>query len=188
MYRWWGLDNRLTMILRATTTLLLLSVVQSTSVANDVGALPKPDFQATVGRPDTRIHFLSERGITIFDVTSATGIDKATIKRETNEWPKMILTRLHLGGLESFKASGKEGAIEWSVASTGDHQARVSFVSGRRVASITKDSPYYGEVRIVGGEKKIPLKGGYFEVALPPKLFEGNPQEITLEWIDFYRN
>jgi hypothetical protein len=60
-------------------------------------------------------------------------------------------------------------------------------VSGKRVTDIKKDSPFYSEVRIVGGEKKIPLKNGYFEVQLPAKLFEGNPEEITLEWVDFYR-
>ena len=31
------------------------------------------------------------------------------------------------------------------------------------------------------------LKNGYFEVPLPAKLFEGNPDQVTLRWIDFYR-
>ena len=49
-------------------------------------------------------------------------------------------------------------------------------------------SPYRTTVRIVGSNGKIPLKDGYFEVPLPAKLFERNPEEITLRWIDFYRN
>jgi hypothetical protein len=53
---------------------------------------------------------------------------------------------------------------------------------------LDQEIPYHTEVRIVGGNGKIPLKGGYFEVPLPAKLFERNPKEITLRWIDFYRN
>ena len=56
----------------------------------------------------------------------------------------------------------------------------------RRLAE--RPSPYYTEVRMVGGNGRIPLKDGHFEVPLPAKLFEGNPPEITLRWIDFYRN
>jgi len=157
------------------------------AAADGVGATPKLGFHATVGRTDTRARFLPDGDTTIFDITSATGIDKATIKRETDEWPKTILVRLHLGGLESFKFHGKNFFVEWSVSSTGDHAATITLVSGKRVAMITRDSPFYSEVRIVGGEKKIPLKDGYFEVRLPAKLFEGNPEEIKLEWVDFYR-
>jgi hypothetical protein len=73
-------------------------------------------------------------------------------------------------------------------SSTGDHATRTSLVSGKRVAALDDKSPYYTEVRIVGGHGKIPLKDGYFEVPLPAKLFEGNPEEIRLRWIDFYRN
>jgi len=43
----------------------------------------------------------------------------------------------------------------------------------------------------VGGDgkpaKELPLKDGYFEVALPRAFFEGNPKAITLNWIDCYR-
>lgn len=151
-----------------------------------VGGTEKPKFQATVGRTDTRIRFTTEGGATIFDVTSGFGIDKATIKRESDEWPKTILVRLHLGGLESFKAESGDVAVEWSVSSNGS--ARVSLWKGKGELAIPTNSPYRTEVRIVGANGKIPLKEGYFEVLLPAKLFEENPKEITLEWIDFYRN
>ena len=167
---------------------LLIAALFAEDEDRKVGVDDKPSFHATVVRTDTRIRFLSEVGTTVFDITSATGIDKATIKRKEKEWPKVVLVRLHLGGLESFKVGGKEVAIEWSVSSTGKNEATTSLVSGKRRVAVTKDSPYYGVVRIVGDERKIPLKDGYFEVPLPAKLFEGNPQEITLEWIDFYRS
>lgn len=162
-------------------------VAENVLKAEEVGKLPQSSFKATVGRNDTSIRFQTEGDATVFDITSPIGIDKATIKRESGEWPKTILVRLHLGGLESFKVGGKGFAIDWSIASTGDHEATATLKSGKRVTDIMRESPFYSEVRIVGGEKKIPLKNGYFEVSLPAKLFEGNPEEITLEWIDFYR-
>lgn len=147
-----------------------------------------PPFEAKVGREGSKVRFVTEDDKTIIDITSEFGIDNATISRKLDKWPKAILVRLHLSGLESFKASSGNVAVEWSVASTGDHATRSSLVSGLRVAEITKGSPYFAEVRIVGGNGKIPLNDGYFEVALPSKLFEGNSEEITLRWIEFYRN
>jgi hypothetical protein len=35
--------------------------------------------------------------------------------------------------------------------------------------------------------KELPLKDGYFEIALPKAFFDGNPKTVTLNWIDFYR-
>jgi hypothetical protein len=90
--------------------------------------------------------------------------------------------------LESFKASNQKITLEWSVSSTGDHASRVSLRQGKKETVLNKQSPYHSEVRLVGGNGKIPLQGGYFEVRLPAQLFEGNPEEISLSWIDFYRN
>ena len=108
-------------------------------------------------------------------------------KRESENWPKSILVRLHLSGLESFKAGNRDVAVEWSVSSTGKNAKRVSLRKGRDELALDEKSPYHTTVRIVGGNGKIPLKEGHFEVPLPAKLFERNPEEITLRWIDFYR-
>jgi len=148
----------------------------------------QPAIEANAGREDSQIRFSKEDDKTIIDITSQFGIDRATIKRTADEWPKSMMLRLHLSGLESFKASSGNVAVEWSVSSTGDHVTRTSLMSGKRVAAIQKGSPYFTTVSIVGGNGKIPLKDGYFEVLMPTKLFEGNPEEITLHWIDFYRN
>jgi hypothetical protein len=160
-------------------------IVKVTGLPVSVGG--KSGFHATVGRNDTRIRFVSEGDKTVFDINSKFGIDTTTISRMSDEWPKSILVRLHLGGLESFKVGSGNVAVEWSVSSTGDHATRISLVSGKRVAVLDLKSPYYTKVHIVGGNGKIPLKDGYFEVPLPVKLFEGNTEEITLKWIDFYR-
>ena len=151
-------------------------------------ASTEPALDATVGRTETRVEFLTAGDQAIFDINCKSGIDKAIVKRESETWPKEILVRLHLTGLESFKAKRKEFTIEWSVSSSEDHGTRRSLISGKREAEITKDSPYFTEARIVGDKREVPLRDGYFEIPLPEKFFEGNPQEITLEWIDFFRN
>ena len=148
----------------------------------------KPNFDVVVGRDETQIRFLSEGEKTVFDITSKFGIDKATIRRKSDDWPKTILVRLHLGGLESFTSGNDKVAVEWSVSSTGKNAKRVSLRKGREELALDEKSPYHTDVRLVGGNGMIPLKGGYFEVPLPAKLFEGNPREITLRWVDFYRN
>jgi hypothetical protein len=152
-----------------------------------LGALPKPAFQIAAGRTGTDIRFHSEGDVAVVEIKSQAGIDKATIKREASEWPRAILVRLHLSGLESFRVGGSGVSVEWSVSSTGENATRSSLVSGKRVVPITKESPYFAEIRIVGSEKEIPLKAGYFEIAIPPKLLENKPQELTLQWVDFYR-
>jgi len=148
----------------------------------------KLGLRATVGHGDTRIRFLSADDKTIFDITSRTGIDKATIRCETKQWPKTIFVRLHLSGLESFTVGSDNVTVEWSVSSTGKNAKRVSLRKDKKQTSLDEKSPYYTKVRIVGGNGRIPLKGGHFEIPLPAKLFEGNPREISLRWIDFYRN
>jgi len=135
-------------------------------------------IEAKVGRDDSRISFTKEDDKTIIDIASEFGIEKVTIRQNSEQWPKAILVRLHLSGLESFKAGNKEIAVEWSVSSTGKNSSRVSLRQGKEDFALGEESPYRTKVRIVGGNGKIPLKQGYFEVPLPPKLFEGNPEEI----------
>jgi hypothetical protein len=150
-------------------------------------AADAPTLQATVGRDGSRVEFTSEDGTTIVDVVSKFGIDKATVRRLKDDWPEAVVARLHLSGLESFRVGNGDVALEWSVSSTGSHAPRVTQWKGQQGLAISKDSPYHTTVRMVGGNGKIPLKGGFFEVPLPAKLFERNPEQITLRWIDFYR-
>jgi hypothetical protein len=142
----------------------------------------KQSFRATPRRADSRIRFESEGDTTIIDVVSKFGIDQATIQRLDAQWPKTMLVRLHLRGLESFKAGRDDITIAWSASAEGA-APRVALHQGGKETDLSKDSPYYTKARVVGDGK-----ARCFEVPLPAKLFEGNPSEITLHWIDFYRN
>lgn len=151
------------------------------------GEVAKPDLHATLKRAGGRIGVVAAGEKTVIDITCKSGINSATVRRNSKLWPKSILVRLHLKGLEMFHAGGKAAAVEWSVSSSGKHASRVSLRQGNQETPIKMDSPYFTELRIVGGDGKIPLKDGYFEIPLPAKLFDGNPEELTLKWIDFYR-
>lgn len=144
-------------------------------------------LMASVTQPGTEIRFLTEDATTVIDITSESGLGKLSIERKSKDWPKQIHVRLHLHGLESFQAARNDGVFEWSIASGGDHGQRMTWRSGREHSKLVPSSSSYTEVKMVGGDS-IPLKNGYFEVALPEALFATNPDQISLRWIDFYRN
>ena len=56
---------------------------------------------------------------------------------------------------------------------------------------LDEKSPLWIEVRVLGDDgqpaKELPLKNGTIELTLPRGLFEGRPDALLVEWIDFYR-
>lgn len=99
-----------------------------------------------------------------------------------------MLVRLHLRGLEQFRVDSGTIAVDWSVSSGGEREQSVSLRREQKETLLDVNSPYHTVVRIVGDEGRVPLHDGYFEVPLPAKLFEQNPDQIQLKWVDFYRN
>ena len=119
------------------------------------------------------------------------GISQAVIEREGEKWPDAVALRLHLKGLESFRASNGKVTLDAAVGIQEGKAKMRLWKDGKEDAPLDEKSPFWTAIRIVGGDgkpaKELPLKGGYFEVALPRAFFEGNPKSITLDWIDFYR-
>lgn len=170
-----------------TSGLLILAVAVSTAAADDT-----PPFKITTKRDNDRVEVKSEKDKTVFWVHSPFGISNAVIERTGEKWPDAVGLRLHLKGLENFKASNGKVRLEGS-ASVQDGKPVVRlWKDGKEDTPLDAKSPYWMEVRMVGGDgkpaKTIPLKDGYFEMLLPRAFFEGNPKSITVNWIDFYRN
>ena len=145
------------------------------------------ELDATVGKKDSEVRVKSDGEQTVLNVTSRSGIGRATIRRKSPHWPKTLVVRLHLTGLESFRVTAGEKVLEWSVSSSGDHAVRVTWRTSDVERAVTDDNPLRKSLRIVGGTGEFPLKAGYFDVTLPSELLDDNPQAITLQWIDFYR-
>jgi hypothetical protein len=119
------------------------------------------------------------------------GISQAVIERQ-DDWPKAIVLRLHLKGLESFRVANGKVRLDAAVSiQEGKPKVRL-WKDGKEDAPLDDKSPFWTDIRIVGGDgkpaKALPLKDGFFEGTLPRALFEGDPKTITVAWIDFYRN
>lgn len=136
-------------------------------------------------RSDSRIRIAVQDGATVLEVRSDFGIDRAKVDRLRDTWPQPIVVRLHLRGLESFKAIAGDTALQWSLSSNAGGTSHLTLWRGNREQPIDDASPFYSQARSVA--RGQPPRHAYFEVPLPAKLFEGNPQRIMLEWIDFYR-
>jgi hypothetical protein len=92
----------------------------------------------------------------------------------------------------SFRASNGKVTLDAAVSiEEGKTQVRI-WKEGKEDAPLDEKSPFWTDIRIVSGDgkpvKELPLKDGYFEMALPRAFFEGTPKAITVNWIDFYRN
>ena len=165
--------------------ILFLSFTVSFCSADD-----PQQFKISSKRSDDRVEMKSESDRVVFDVRSPFGVSSATIERKTKQWPAKVLIQLRLKGLENFKVSTDKLKLEASVSSpNGD--ARL-WKDGKEDTPLNAKSPHWMEIRIMDKDgkpsKAFPSKDGYFQMQLPKKFFEGNPESFKVEWIDFYRN
>ncbi len=165
--------------------LLFLAVAVTTAAADD-----SPLFKITTKRDNDRVEVKAEKDKVVLSVHSPFGISNAVVERVGETWPDAVVLRLHLKGLENFGATSDKVRLEASVSSQ-DGKVRL-WKDGKEDSSLDAKSPYWMEIRMIGGDGKpakvIPLKDGYIEMQLPKAFFEGTPKSITVNWIDFYRN
>ena len=126
----------------------------------------------------------------MLDIDSPSGISSATIKRLGKEWPKTLVVRLHIKGLENLKVSNEKFTLQ-AAASVQQGQLSVrQWKDKQETPGLDKKSPLWMNVQIFEGKgpaKKLPLENGHIDVTLPAALFEGNPTTVTVAWIDFFR-
>ncbi len=167
--------------------LLLAIAAITTATADDT-----PPFKITTKRDNDRVEVKSEKDKATFSVHSPFGISNAVIERKGEKWPDAVVLRLHLKGLENFKATNGTVKLEGSASLQEGKPLVRLWKDGKEDAPLDAKSAYWMDIRMIGGDgkltKTIPLKDGYFEMQLPKVFFEGNPQSVTVNWIDFYRN
>jgi hypothetical protein len=150
-----------------------------------------PKFKVTLKNPDDSHGITPDKDKVLFAFKGPGGICQAVIERQDEAWPRAIVIRLHQTGLESFRAENGKVSLHAAVAvQEGKIKARL-WKDRDEKAGLDSKSPFWMEIRVVGADgkpaTKLPLKGGWFEMQLPPAFLEGNPKSITLNWIDFYR-
>ena len=162
----------------------VMTAVLSTGCTN---AVEEPQFKITTKRDNDKVEVNVEKDKTVVSVHSPFGISQAGIERTNEKWPDIVMLRLHLKGLETFKVTNGTVTLE----SAGSGQGERQWKDGKEDSLLDVKSSFWMEMRMVGNDGKlatiIPLKDGYFEIKLPNALFEGNPKSITVNWIDFYR-
>jgi hypothetical protein len=167
--------------------LLALAVVAMSTLADDT-----PPFRISTKRSDDRAEVKVENGKVVFSVHSPFGISQAVIEHEGEKWPDAVVLRLHLRGLENFRVSNGPITLHAAVSSQQGKVTVRLWKDGKEDAPLDEKSPLWTDIRIVGGDgkpaKELPLKNGYFEMALPRVFFQGNPKSMSLIWTDFYRN
>jgi hypothetical protein len=180
--------------MRTSLILLVALVTMSSFPLADFGAAPQGQpaaFKITTKRRDDSVEVRADKDKTLFVIKSPFGISQAVIERQEEKWPDAVVLRLHLQGLERFRVSNGKVTINAAVSILDGKPQVYQWKEGKEDARLDGKSPLWMPIRIIGGDGKpaqeLPEKGGYFEITLPRTYFEGNPQSITLNWIDYFR-
>lgn len=152
---------------------------------------PTPPYRITTKHQADRVTVAAETDRTVITVRSPGGIGDATIERPDAEWPAKLLVRLHLRGLEELRISNGTTTLGISVASSSQTPPVRVWKGDRETSPLGPRDRLWIDVRMLDEKRQptkvIPLKAGWFELALPPALLEPQPKAITLRWIDFHR-
>ncbi len=175
---------------------LAIALVVTATFASLMGVVTadgdkQPTFKITTKRDTDNVEVKFEKEMTVFSVHSPFGISHAVIERTEEKWPEGVVLRLHLKGLENFRASNGKVTLDAAVSSSDDRQRVRLWKNGKEDSPLDSTSPHWMAIRMIGNDgkpaKDIPLKDGFFEMQLPKAFFEDNPKSITVNWIDFYR-
>jgi hypothetical protein len=152
---------------------------------------PRPRFTISTRKADDTVEVTGDADRTAFDVRSPSGIGRAVVDRTGDAWPKVVVVRLHLKGLETLKVSNGTVAVG-AAAGVRDGKVEVRQWTGDKDETPpAADDPLRLTIRALDTAGKpaagLPLDGGHFEVTLPAAFFRETPKALTVEWIDFYR-
>lgn len=152
-------------------------------------------FEVIPKKEADQIEVSFEDQAAVFDIFSPGGIGGAEVKLASGNLPEKILLRLHLKGLEEFRLTAGDKTLQAEASSHGDNAIRESISAIRNDSDgwrkLDPNSPYWMDVQIVDPEAKtapkVPLKNGYFEVAVPKYFIKKKISVFSIRWIDFYR-
>lgn len=172
------------------TRLLMVCAIAVGSIVT-ADQLPQAVFKITTKRDTDHVDVDVKSSKAVISIRSPFGISQAVIHRAGESWPEAVTLKLHLQGLESFRVSTGKVTIHAAVSSSDKKPRARIWKDNAENAHLDDKSPYWLDLRMIGSDgnpaRTIPLKDGYIEITLPKRLFEGNPQTMTVDWIDFYR-
>lgn len=142
----------------------------------------KPALEAREFREGTKVTIVGDAQQSSVEIRCERGIDTCVLHRTGKHWPAKIELMLYLRGLESLRVTSGNATLEWSVTSSGEHPARATLHSGKRVSQLADGDPLFTLAKQVKGKD-----ASYFLVPIPAKLLAENPEQVKVQWIDFYR-
>lgn len=150
-------------------------------------------FKVTPRKKDDSIDIRIEKVRVMFIVKSPSGISQAVVERQAaDRWPKTVVLRFHLQGLERLRISTATSTLEASVAMQAGKLIVRQWKDGKENAPLDEKSPFWTEFRVLRADgtpaTTLPLQDGHIEATLPRTLLDDHPKAITVSWIDFYRN
>jgi hypothetical protein len=114
-------------------------------------------------------------------------IGRGLILRPEAGWPSTIMLQLPLRGLESLKIASTSNVAEISVSSHGDLSTTVKLNDSQYKTS-DLENQFVKVMPQADTPKTIPLpEGSFFQVRIPSELTSNNPDQLEINWIDFYR-
>jgi hypothetical protein len=174
--------------------LLLLGILPTYADAEESPTYEIKSIKPREADRDDKVKVIIEKEAVVFDFHDIRAIGGVSITPKDGKWPKSVVLRLHLGGLEHFQAStGGKITLHASVLSHSGHTKLESIREEGKEKAIAKGDSHWAEIHMMdakGREIKVlpdKSKGGYFEVTLPAALFEAEMKNLTLNWIDFLR-
>lgn len=174
-------------IATAALALVAPALFQPSGAATD----PPPRFTVATRKADDTVVVSGDETRTTFDIKSPSGISRAVFERDGDTWPKAVVVRLHLKGLESLKVTAGAVAVGAAVGVRDGTVEVRQWVPDKDETPLAASDPRRLAVRVLGKDGKtaaaLPLAGGHVEVTVPAAFFRDNPKSLAVEWIDFYR-
>lgn len=153
---------------------------------------PAASFDIRCNKKADAVAVTTEGDRIILAITSPSGIGGATIERKGDSWPKQLVLRVHLRGLESLSVTCGDRKLSASVLShSGNPRTLILWKDGKEGPALTKDSPYWMEIVAMDAKGQpvngLPGDGGYFEMVVSQAILGEKSSTLTIGWIDFYR-
>src|SRR5688572_529541 len=100
--------------MNAVAPAMLLLGVSAAVIVADEGDQPR--FKITTKKKDDTVEVQADKDKAVFIVKSPFGISQAVIGRQAETWPKVVVLRLHLKGLENFRVSSGKVRLDAAVS------------------------------------------------------------------------
>lgn len=155
---------------------------------------PVPIVTTDVKNKKDRVTVCGNAQRAIVSITCPAGIGNAVIQRTADTWPKQLALRLNLRGLEQVSILNLDASLtlRGSILSHGNHRQLLKVAKGKRSTKVGQDSPFFTKIEAFDRQsnptREIPLVEGYFQLEIPAAMLNGNPKDITIRWIDFFRS